>query len=390
MERAILNGEEILASEVAHNYYLEEKVRRVSGKELICPDEECEEPILVYKHGEKRRAHFAHKVNCSCDYARFDRNNEHLRSIRYKIYRLLKEKGYIVKIEQKILPHHYTHLVIEESNKIVAIEIGTKDTSEKVIHDLYSEYSANNIELNWIVVSDYLMPVKNEENLYWVKRWNLNRSDFHDLIEINLECSELSQSRMLTRFNGEGELESKIYCEKAKSSELILYNGSLAIEGFENRYNQKLDSYRRSKMPTDYNNSIKNINKDINTDIKTNINVNYLAKGVEKRNIGQNIDNLINKSIFEDDINEIFEQRKRQNDQSRTEKVNKTVQFFNKRSTDEQERILEFTKKISMIETFSFKEITNETPLNVQFETIFRLLPEDDKDRVISKYHLFF
>lgn len=169
-----------------------------------------------------------------------------------------------------------------------------------------------------------------------------------------------------------------------------MYNGSLAIEGFENRYNQKLDSYRRSKMPTDYNNSIKNINKDINTDIKTNINVNYLAKGVEKRNIGQNIDNLINKSIFEDDINEIFEQRKRQNDQSRTEKVNKTVQFFNKRSTDEQERILEFTKKISMIETFSFKEITNETPLNVQFETIFRLLPEDDKDRVISKYHLFF
>ena len=81
MERAKWNDLEISATDIASDYQKEEVIRRVSGKELFCPDPECESPLLKYCRGEKKRAYFAHLHDGNCDYAQFDRQPSILREI---------------------------------------------------------------------------------------------------------------------------------------------------------------------------------------------------------------------------------------------------------------------------------------------------------------------
>ena len=48
MERAKWNDLEISATDIASDYQKESEIRKVSGKELIWPDPECESPLLKY------------------------------------------------------------------------------------------------------------------------------------------------------------------------------------------------------------------------------------------------------------------------------------------------------------------------------------------------------
>lgn len=59
MERAKWNDLEISATDIASDYQKKAEIRKVSGKELICLDPECESPLLKYCHGEKK-AHILH------------------------------------------------------------------------------------------------------------------------------------------------------------------------------------------------------------------------------------------------------------------------------------------------------------------------------------------
>ena len=86
MEHAKWNEQEINAADIAENIELECKIREVSSKELFCPDPECENPILRYCRGEKKRAYFAHLHNSNCDYAQFDRLPSLIRELRYKLF----------------------------------------------------------------------------------------------------------------------------------------------------------------------------------------------------------------------------------------------------------------------------------------------------------------
>lgn len=81
MERAKWNDLEISATDIASDYQKEAEIRKVSGKELICLDPECESPLLKYCHGEKKSAYFAHLHGGNCDYAQFDRQPSILREI---------------------------------------------------------------------------------------------------------------------------------------------------------------------------------------------------------------------------------------------------------------------------------------------------------------------
>ena len=96
MERAKWNGREYTASEIAADFETERTIRRVSGRELFCPDPECKTPLLRYCHGEKKHAYFAHLQTGACDYAQFDKQPGIIREVRYKLYELFKRKGYDV------------------------------------------------------------------------------------------------------------------------------------------------------------------------------------------------------------------------------------------------------------------------------------------------------
>ena len=55
MEKALYNGKEILSFEISKNYELEKSIRKASGrKELLCPDENCQNRVLKYCHGDKK------------------------------------------------------------------------------------------------------------------------------------------------------------------------------------------------------------------------------------------------------------------------------------------------------------------------------------------------
>lgn len=98
MENAKWNGQLLIASEIAKDYPLEKEIRKASGnKKLCCPDQECQNPILRYCHGEKKDAFFAHLNNEHYDYADFDRQNTQImRTVRRTIYEQFKNKGFQV------------------------------------------------------------------------------------------------------------------------------------------------------------------------------------------------------------------------------------------------------------------------------------------------------
>lgn len=143
MERAKWNGREYTASEVADDFEMEHAIRQISGRELFCPDPQCETPLLRYCHGEKKHAYFAHLQTGSCDYAQFDKQPGIIREGRYKLYDLFKSKGYDVQIEQKILPHHYTHILLKTGTKTIAIEIGSSATRVGQIETLQKKLFRN-------------------------------------------------------------------------------------------------------------------------------------------------------------------------------------------------------------------------------------------------------
>ena len=71
MERAIWNNKEYYAFDIMEDFALETEVRKVSSKELYCPDPCCKKPVLRYCHGDVKDAYFAHLENEECDYGKY-------------------------------------------------------------------------------------------------------------------------------------------------------------------------------------------------------------------------------------------------------------------------------------------------------------------------------
>ena len=191
MEKALWNGKLVLASAVATNFQIENEIRKASGhKELKCPDPNCGNPIVKYCHGDEKEAYFAHLNNECCDYARYDKDTlPIIKPIKTKLFHSLQGKGFHIDIDVKILAHHYTPLIVETENAVkIAIEFGTKQTSEKTTSFLSDQYANIGVLLRWIVVDDYLIPW-NEASVCHIKRFILNTSKNRDLLIISKDGS---------------------------------------------------------------------------------------------------------------------------------------------------------------------------------------------------------
>jgi competence CoiA-like predicted nuclease len=250
MENALWNERIVIASEIAKDYKLEKEIRKASGSgKLLCPDPECKNKKLKYCHGEVKGAYFAHVNNDLCNYAEFDKKNTTIvKTVRKKIYENFKRRGYNVKLEEKILPHHYTHLLLEKiDGRKVAIEIGTQKLSANYIDSLTTAYQKKGIKVNWIVIGDTNTLVR-EKHTFFMKRYLLNESKNKDLLVINKECSEVVQYKCDCNkyiYNGrayfsENYLET--YYEEETLNKLIIdKDNELTFLGFRTRYQNWLN-----------------------------------------------------------------------------------------------------------------------------------------------------
>lgn len=244
MENAYWNNQVISARDVGVDYITEKNVRIASAKkELRCPDSGCENPILRYCHGEIKSPFFAHLNNCTCDYAEFDKENTGvIRNVRNKIYEHFKEQGYDIHSEVKILPHHYTHLLINmPDDKKVAIEISTNRISAKKVELLAKEYEEKGIFVNWIVL-DQIKPIVLEDSTYYLKRYMLNYESNNDLLVINNACSVIAQYKLdLNEYVYNGKSIQCVYSREtffysSILDKLVLKDNVLMIDGFSDKY----------------------------------------------------------------------------------------------------------------------------------------------------------
>lgn len=198
MENALWNEKLITAAKISSDYYLEKQIRMASGrKELFCPDPDCENSVLRYCHGEKKEAYFAHLNNVDCDYAKFDKENSSvLRKIKKLLYEHFTGLGYDVKIEVKLLKHHYTHLLITKTDgKQIAIELGTQRLSANKVENLTRKYNEAGVSVCWIVVSELNSALK-ENQTYFIKRYSLNESRRKTLISISFDGQTVAQYKL--------------------------------------------------------------------------------------------------------------------------------------------------------------------------------------------------
>lgn len=244
MENAIWQDKNLIASDVANEFELERAIRKASGrKELLCPDKGCNSPLVRYCHGEIKGAYFAHLTNDKCDYADFDKRDTAIfRLLRFKVRNHFSELGYSVKLEQKILEHHYSQLFFElpNGNKI-ALELGSKQTSASFIDNLTDNYDNIGVELKWLVVSD-INSVSKENELFYLKRYLANKTNYHEYIIINKEGTRVSQSRWdCNKYEYNGHYIcvkgfNDFYTEDGDLNSLVFDGNELTISGFSERY----------------------------------------------------------------------------------------------------------------------------------------------------------
>lgn len=247
MENAIWNGELLHASEIAKDYYLEKEIRKASAMgELLCPDYDCQNPILKYCHGEIKGAYFAHRDLADCDYMRFEKSSGLFHSIRLQLYEHFKKQGYSVHLEVKVLKHHYSHLLFEWTDgSRTAIELGTKSTTLKEIDSINTEYAQENMDVIWLVV-DQLNKSMQEDHTYFLKRYCLNESSNRSLIVLSYDGCNLIQYKMDEQSYLIDDREysfqryPKLFSYEAQLKDMIFENDTLSTEGFTDAYNRFL------------------------------------------------------------------------------------------------------------------------------------------------------
>ena len=93
-------GQFLDADEVAVTEEFETKIRKAgANNELRCTDPECK-CFICYKHGKKRKPHFAHIGESECAYAQFEKQDtSDKKNVRSALYTHFTSLGYDVKRE---------------------------------------------------------------------------------------------------------------------------------------------------------------------------------------------------------------------------------------------------------------------------------------------------
>lgn len=253
MENAKWNGKLYVASDVSKEYDTEKKIRKASGRrELRCPDPECKNSAVKYCRGQKNVPYFAHIRKSSCEYEKFDKENTPIiRKIKNILYETLQSRGFNVQLDAKLIPHHYTHLVIECGEKKLAIELTTRNISANRIDFIASEYKKSSINVKWVVINELEKPGQ-ESDLAFIKRFIINETDKRDVIEVELDGKIINQYIVDPhKYEYKGrEISSKnypkIYQESSNASNLTVENGELTLEGFFKGYERWLNTKEKA------------------------------------------------------------------------------------------------------------------------------------------------
>ena len=263
MEKALYNGNLIDAFEVSKDYSWEKTVRRASrAGNLKCPDKDCDSSVLRYCHGDKKAAYFAHRDNSvNCEYLKYDKQMlPDLKEAQRVLYENLKDKGYLVDLDTKILRHHYSPISINLDDEIFSIELVTKQTYVNKVENISRTYANSNLKYIIIIVGKDLMS-QQEDDMNYIERYLLNESDNNDFIILDYEGSQVIQCRFDTSEyiynNQEVYLKSNnTYQEIGDISSLVFEYGSISIEGFNERFNNYLISRKN-----DFNKEVERLKK---------------------------------------------------------------------------------------------------------------------------------
>lgn len=309
MNKAILNGQIIYASDIMMDYKLENKIRDLSrtGK-LMCPDGCCDAPVLKYCHGNKRKhSYFSHRNTSSCDYDKYDKQNtDVIDSIKNKLYEHLIANGVKCEADVKVINRHYAHLAIYEDDMTIAIELVSDSLSKRKTNDLVSLYKNNSVSVIFVVIgSDNQLKEEYEAN--YVRRFSLNETKNNNLLIISELGNAIYQYRY-DKFNytylGRNFAPlGNLYFEKANFELLAFVDGCLTIDGFDERYTEwfnekqkKFDELKTLDMKekTITNNAaITNKSRVFDSTVdKTSIAVNQLKNEKVDKNIVKTIDEL--------------------------------------------------------------------------------------------------
>jgi len=123
---------------------------------LKCKDPDCGVP-LEYVHGEIRKYYFRHRKgdNTKCIYSNYNPGEEIVKAQNILYSHFRNFNNIIVKADEKLIPNHITHLVIEMDSAIVlAVEIIKHYYPDRKWDRLYQEYLDNSIQSVWIILSE--------------------------------------------------------------------------------------------------------------------------------------------------------------------------------------------------------------------------------------------
>lgn len=244
---ALWNGELLNSDDIAQTEEIETKIRIASKhKELRCKDPNCTAPIVSYKHGAKRGAHFSHINKGNCDYADFDKNDRFIvREARRLLFQHFTNLGYDIQCEQK-LPNsrRYCHLIIHIGSRDIVLQIAQSTTSATDIEAMTKECEKCRYELLWIVLGNSDDFQYEKEN-YHAMRYTFNHSAKNDLLILDIYKREITQTkwdnktdytykgRSMSRYGGQ---DVHFFREVKNVNELRIINSCLTIEGFDKRF----------------------------------------------------------------------------------------------------------------------------------------------------------
>lgn len=246
MVNGMWQGQPLDADEVAATEEFETKIRKAGANhELRCTDPECK-CFICYKHGKKRKPHFAHIGESECAYAQFEKQDTPIKMIvRSALYAHFANLGYDVKREVR-LPNgrKYCDLLLNINNQNVVLRIVLSTTSATYIEEYTKECEQSDCKLLWIAIGDPY-DVHYEKHHYHAMRYLFNHTANKNLLIIAPDATMVSQTKEdNTRYVYKGKwLNNRYFLEDVHNfqivrpvSELRIVDGELTIDGFSDAY----------------------------------------------------------------------------------------------------------------------------------------------------------
>lgn len=251
MINGMWQGQLLDADEVAVTEEFETKIRKAGANhELRCTDPECK-CFICYKHGKKRKPHFAHIGESECAYAQFEKQDtSDKKSVRSALYTHFTSLGYDVKREVR-LPNgrKYCDLLLNINDQNIVLRIALSTTSATYIEEYTKECEQSDCKLLWIAIGDpYDMHF--EKHHYHAMRYQFNHTKNKNLLIIDSDATMVSQIKEdNTRYEYKGQaLNYRYFSEDVHNfqivrpvSELRIVDGELTIDSFCDEYNAWVD-----------------------------------------------------------------------------------------------------------------------------------------------------